>query len=200
MSTELMAELLTVADCDKAIESVGESPMLASIKVLIQSKREMLVKEQEQEQIKQDFAKALHTIELPIPPEGITNVYCSFGQLTRALTAKERKEVATSLPNLTEEELNARRVECGIGWRLWEVNKAITVTHGTGTKASVAKRAITVLKIVHGNVEVVGNFRNGAEACKHLGLGFEGNSAPRVLRDAAYILQFYEGTEYTLPG
>jgi len=67
-----------------------------------------------------------------------------------------------------------------------------------GTKDTKRKLAETVKKLNGDTVEVIGNFRSGHEACQYLGLDDAGNSGNRVLRDNGYILEPYDGTEYTV--
>ena len=44
---EFLKSVQSVADCDKAIEAIGDNPMFASIKVLLEGHKEVLVKAEE---------------------------------------------------------------------------------------------------------------------------------------------------------
>lgn len=72
----------------------------------------------------------------------------------------------------------------------------------SGSKAEPVKRkkAITVLKIDEDlTAELIGHFRNGEEACNHLGIDTKADSAPRKLQTAGYTLKPYEGEDFTIP-
>lgn len=152
------------------------------------------------QQAKQDFLDLLNTIELPDPPEGTLNIYNSFITEVRPLTDDERAEVKASNPNITDDVLDARRVNTGNKvWKGWEFNKAMTTAKASEGKGKARHHTITVKKIEGDSLVPVGNFRTGEEACKYLGLDKGKDSAPRYLVAKGYIVQDYEGDQFTVP-
>jgi hypothetical protein len=55
-----------------------------------------------------------------------------------------------------------------------------------------------VKKVEGDSLVLVGNFRNGAEACKHLSLATGGDSAMRVLQRYGYHVEQYDGTDFLI--
>ena len=153
------------------------------------------------EQAKQDFKDLLDTVELPDPPEGVLNIYRPFRKETRPLTAEEKAEVKKANPNIDEANLNARVVDTGEWtWGEWQFNKAMTTASAkTEGKARTRKLAITLNKREGNTITPVGNFRTSKEACDHFRIETGRDSARRVLEAKGYIVDDYDGNDFTLP-
>jgi len=82
-----------------------------------------------------------------------------------------------------------------VQWQKFGSNKT---KPGTSGKGETSKRAQSIYKFNGDKNEFIGNFRSGSEGCDYLKLEHAGNSANRVLRDNGYILQPYEGSEFTI--
>jgi hypothetical protein len=154
----------------------------------------------EQETIKQAFLASLK-VDLPEPPEGVYNVYRAYGKVFRPLTKDERKDYLKTHPEATKEELDAKRLETdNWAWGDWTINKGFSPagTKSSTPKTTIPKRAITVKKVEGDSLVLVGNFRNGAEACKYLGLTTGGDSAMRVLQRFGFHVEQYDGADFLI--
>jgi len=147
-----------------------------------------------------NFTTSLSALELPLDtPDTIINIYRPRIKETRSLTKGEIKEVLSSNPTLTEEDVNTRIKETGNTiWGAWVLNKALSIPKGgTSPSTSTRKLAITLYKHNADKADdLVGNFRTSKEACVHLGLETKGDSANRVLIAHKYTTDDYDGNDY----
>ena len=149
-----------------------------------------------------NLTTTLNSLELPsdIPPS-VLNIFRPRIKETRKLTKAEAKEVLSSNPSLTEEDVSTRLIETGKTiWGAWVLNKALSLPKGVTTaKASTRKLAITLNSRDGTSLTSIGNFRTSKEACIHLGLDTKGDSARRVLEANKYIVDDYDGNDYLMP-
>ena len=153
------------------------------------------------EQALEDFLALLDTIELPDPPDGTLNIYRPFRKEARHLNKAEREEVKKANPQIADSDLENRVVDtgrkiCG----KWELNKAMTTSSAkTEGKARTRKLAITLNKREGNTIVPVGNFRTSKEACDNFHIETGRDSARRVLEAKGYIVDDYDGNDFTLP-
>lgn len=137
------------------------------------------------------FTKAVESIKLPVPPDGISNVYFGYAEVDDTSKPEvvkiEGKPDETRYPKIRK-------------WIL-EVNKAmkpvISSSGDTDKSDSSKKRAITVLKRDGMALTTIGNFKSASKACEYLKLDVSGDSATRVLASKGYITEQYIGTSFT---
>lgn len=150
------------------------------------------VKVAEEAKVKAEFeAKIKGLANLPTPPAGILNVHLAWKQADD-LTAK---------PEIVKLEGKADEARYPKVWQ-WVVstNHAEQVARGAGgtTSNGVRKLAIHVDKRDGTSLTPVGNFRSGAEACKHLDIDQGAGSANMALLKAGYVYEAYNGQEFTV--
>jgi hypothetical protein len=144
----------------------------------------------ETKRVEEKFTSKLLTLaKLPAPPESIHNVYLAWKQV----------EVPQEIPDGASEAKIAELKATPIKTWQWvtEVNKGFTSGKSTDGSKQVSKRAITVNKRDGQTLKFVGNFQSGSKACEHLKLSTNGDSAMRVLSREGYIVDAYNGTDYT---
>jgi len=167
---------------------------------------QLLAREEKRVQVELEaaFNEAMSTLELPLPPNTVYNVFRAMRKDSRAMTKKEREVYLAGHPLATTIELDSKRIELDTtSWGAWQVNKAMSVAgnvRGGGESHTTRKRAITLLERVGSTLEMerIGNFRTSSEAADHLGLDHEGNSAKRVLKDKGYTVDEYDGQDFLL--
>jgi len=169
-----------------------------SVEKLVNGILEAREAERNEAELVKTFNDTLKAIKLPIPPKSVHNVYNAWAKVYRPLNKKEREELKATNPNITDAELDTRRVETDKWhWAGWTTNKAMTTTSSANKATTTStKRAITVKKIEGDSLVLVGNFRNGNEACQYLKLQTGGDSAIRVLGRFGYVNEAYTGTDF----
>jgi hypothetical protein len=198
--TELVNPLVDAMSNADLLKYKEANPNNESLVKLVDGILEVRKHQAEQEAIKQAFLASLK-VDLPNPPEGVYNVYRAYGKVFRPLTKEERKEYLKLHPEVTKEELDAKRLETDKWeWGDWIINKGFSPSGSKSTtpKAVTPKRAITVKRVEGDSLVLVGNFRNGAEACKHLHLDTGGDSAMRVLQRFGYHSEAYDGADFLI--
>ena len=154
-----------------------------------------------QAELQATFMGALAELNLPEPPQGVYNVYRAFGKVSRPLTKAEKADYKKNHPEVTDAELDTKRIETDDwAWGDWTINKAFA-PQGKATSANkpaTTKRAITVKKVEGDSLVLVGNFRSGSEACQNLKLDTGGDSAMRVLQRFGYHVQAYDGQDFLI--
>ena len=177
----------------------------------------IIIKAQEQAQVKakEDFGKTITKLIAKLPhPEDVHNVYLAWKEVEVEDTTQDAEEVSIKLEeprNITNDEGDAITLPIGTEVKelrypktkvsMWvvELNKGFQVGRSTGSTASTAtKRAITLKKIEGDSLVPSGNFRTGSEACGHLKILLGGDSATRVLQREGYLVQPYDGMDFTV--
>jgi hypothetical protein len=136
------------------------------------------------EETKEKFAEMVNKLASKIVfPEGIVNFIIRNTEVEIPDTNDSTKMVKVWKPVIT-------------------VNHACEIKAGStsagGNKAASTKRGITVKHINGNTLDVIGNFRNASEACKHLKLEVGANSAVRVLESNKYTHEAYDGADYLI--
>ena len=146
--------------------------------------------------IKADFeAKVSKLTKLPEPPAGIHNIFMRWAEVD--VPDGEPETVDVPQPDGTTITKTRQPSHKEYQW-IVETNKAFQVTRGTTDTGKPRKLAITVLERNGQSLETIGNFRSGAEACDYLDLDHAGNSGIRVLRDKGFIIDPYDGEDFTI--
>lgn len=169
-----------------------------SIAKMVDGILETRVKEQAQVKAKDDFGKGIEKLiaKLPVPPDGVYNVYARYAEVEEQDTTQEGElvEIEGQEPEVRYPMVKGRK------W-IVEVNKALQVgrtsTTIDGVKVASSKRGITVERRNDNQIELVGNFPTATKACEHLDLHQGADSATRFLQREGYLVSAYTGTEYT---
>ena len=182
-------QLATMRDANK-----DNAEVVALIDARTEAKGKALAEAKQLE----DFMAAIALIELPTPPPSVINLYFPHRRDSRKLTKAEWAGLKQTKPDITDEELDGKRIELDtFSWGSPVINKAFTVTQSGSSKApSTRKLAITLNKRDGSTLSPVGNFRTSKEACEHLNLDTHKDSARRVLEAHKYIVDGYDGTEF----
>lgn len=216
-----MEELIKAMSNEDLVALKAKHEGNGSIANLIDGILEARGKELAQAKAKEGFVKGIERLfngvrknGSPIlpHPEDIHNVYASWQQL----------EVDVPIPNSEPEEVDIvvepavldtegnittpavmttemrQPTQKGIvpQWVV-EVNKGFSVNRGASGTPATSKRAIKVFKRNGTQLEEMGNFPSASKACEALKLTIGGDSATRVLARESFIVEPYEGTEYT---
>jgi hypothetical protein len=147
------------------------------------------------------FTKAIEGIanKLPVPPTSIMNIHGNYMEVDIPDTSKPKEEVVITKDGKEVKEMR-HPITRGKRW-------VITLNHVCNVRANgnsattsqdTAKRALTVKQVVNDTVQLVGNFRNAKEACNHLKIEVNGDSAPRKLTANGYITTSYIGNDYLI--
>ena len=195
----MLLDLITPETLEAMRESHKDNPeVVNAINAHLEAKAQAIAIEQAIEGLMLN----LNSLSLPsdIPPS-VINIFRPRIKETRKLTKAEAKEVLSSNPTLTEEDVSTRLIETGNTiWGAWVLNKALSLPKGaTIAKASTRKLAITLNSRADNTITPIGNFRTSKEACVHLGLDTKGDSARRVLEANKYIIDDYDGNDYLMP-
>lgn len=153
-------------------------------------------------EVLESFTNALNALELPLEvPEGVFNIFRARVRDSRKLNKKEWRELKSTMPTITDEELGSRRVELdNFVWGAWTINKALSQPKASSpTTTRTRKLAVTVYSREGTNLTNIGNFRTSTEACEHLGFTHKGDSARRVLEAHKLVVDDYEGESFLLP-
>jgi len=148
-----------------------------------------------------NFRKAIEGIakKLPNPPANVYNFYASF---------REVEEINDNAPAEEVEIINAqgetvkemRKPVVKVQKWVVVVNHSCHIQNGNNGKSAatsdVHKRAITVSQKQGDRLVNIGNFKSAKEACTHLKLAVNGDSAVRVLTNNKYYSEPYQGTDY----
>jgi uncharacterized beta-barrel protein YwiB (DUF1934 family) len=147
------------------------------------------------------FAKAIEGIasKLPQPPNGILNFYAHYGEVEVYDQAKPKEEVILQVDGKEVKEMRHPLIKV----KKWivQTNHSCHVSksaNGSISSHDSGKRALTVKQVVNDHVNLIGNFRNAAEACKHIKIEVNGDSAPRKLLANGYIMTAYTGNEFLI--
>jgi hypothetical protein len=191
----LLADLFSVEELQAKREANKDNPKIVAT---IDAKLEAIAKAETQAKLREEFTALLETIELPEPPEGTVNIFNAYVPAKRGLTKAEKADYKANHPDVSDEDLNAKLIETGeMMWQGWTINKALSVPKGsTSSTTSTRKLAITLNKRDGDRLVPVGNFRTSKEACNHLGLATQGDSARRVLEAKKYVVDSYEGSDF----
>ena len=180
----------------KLLVDFAANPKIVDMVTKVLQGREAAAK---QLQLVADFDTAVATIVLPNPPAGVHNLYCAW----REVSENVGEPVAVTVGDKTEMRQETRKVWKWVIQTNYAINLSAgkTTTSGTATtETKTRKLAITVSKIVQIDgkpaLEAVGNFRNGKEACKHLGLDNGASSANLYLGTHGYAISEYTGTDF----
>lgn len=195
----MLLDLITNDQLEAMRESHKDNPeVVSAIDGYQYAKAQVLATEQ----ALGNLVSTLNSLELPsdIPPS-VLNIFRPRIKETRKLTKAEAKEVLSSNPTLTEEDVSIRLIETGNTiWGAWVLNKALSLPKGaTSAKASTRRLAITLNSRDGTSITPVGNFRTSKEACNFLKLDTAGDSAKRVLEAHKYIVDSYEGNDFLVP-
>jgi len=207
MTNEAMFTNLSDAQIEDALKQYAKLPsvvtLLGGIKVAREASRKQALEELSRqanlEKGKQEFGEKLSKMgKLPAPPEGIYNVYMVWREEEEPQGEPEEVEVVKPDGSKVKE---MRQATIKVNKWVVETNKGFQVSKsGTSTsgQSGTTKRAITVYHRNGTNLEAKGNFRSGAEACKHLGVIVGSDSANRALARDGYIAEPYTGTDFTV--
>jgi len=155
--------------------------------------------EAEAKQAEEAFTKKLVTLaKLPAPPENIHNVYLRWAEVEVPDGDPEEVEVIKQVDGKDTKVKETRQPTTKVWQWVTEVNKGFPPDKSTNTNStSPSKRAITLNKRNCNVLNFVGNFKSGSAACEHLKLITGGDSANRVLQREGYIIDPYDGTDFT---
>jgi len=200
-----MAELTfdsitTLEACDEAINACKANPALASMVAPLTAHRELLANAIEEAEKWQPFIalanEAIGDLPKYQPDWRKLDSTQTIAIVTREVTDHEAKPVKVKLADGTEEMRQppklVREIVLGV--------MPTTLTAGKGKADTTRKLAVTVLRMddVTKPPTIIGQFRTSAEACKYLNITTNGDSAKRKLEGAGYIVQSYDGTDYTV--
>ena len=207
-----MTQVFTLAQLQTMQKTYKASPsILALLDTAIKTKE---AQELEAKLLADFDASILALANLPKPPASVHNVYLAWQEVevnvgepvevevVRTPAVVELKPDGSTIiktPAITEREFRQPTAKVW-QWTItrnkgFDTGKAKVSTNTGTTQTASTKRAITVKHIVNNQVEVIGNFSNGAEACKHLKLNVGANSATRVLQNNGFTLEPYTGTD-----
>lgn len=187
-----MDELVKAMTNEELVTLKEKHPDNEAIIRLVDGILETRKHEEEQEKNKKAFEeKVAKLAKLPEPPEGIYNIFMRYATV----------EVPDGEPEVIEVNGQPETRQPTREEKQWvvEVNKAFKVQSGTGNNQTTgtSKRAITVNRRNGNQLELVGHFASASKACEFLNIPTGGDSATRVLTREGYILDPYEGTDYT---
>jgi len=139
----------------------------------------------------------LDTLSKLDKPDDLYNIYLRFAEVEEVDEDAEAVEVEI-VDDDGNKHTELRKPTRKVKQWVVEFNKAFTVISKSSGGSNGSKRAISVYKHHTDKAdELIGHFPTGSDACKYLGIKVGGNSAPRLLRESGYILQPYEGTDFT---
>jgi hypothetical protein len=178
----------------------GDTALCTLIDSILASRKAEL----EAKKVAENFNKAMEVIvgKLPNPPSGVYNFYSQFKAVEVEDVSKPKEEcdvVVDGKPSKVKRHPMIQKQQ----W-IVTVNHACKLNgsgsaNATGNSADAShKRAITVKQLAGDKLAIIGNFRNGSEACKHLKLDTNGDSANRVLANNKFYTEAYPGNEYTV--
>lgn len=166
----------------------NESSKLAMQALEVEAKNQELIQAQNAKILK-IFAK-----EFPTKPENLTNILMVWNEVDvldgEPIEVTVNGKVESRQASHKELHLEVKR---NVFWSNTQAESRTTTK--TETKRKLAE---SVFKRNGDRIELVGNFRNGHEACVYLKLDDDGNSANRVLRDSGYIIEPYDGIDFTI--
>jgi len=169
-----------------------------SVVLLIDGILETRGREQAQAKAKAQFTNGIAKVFAKLPhPEDISNIYVHWGEVD--IPAGEPEELSEDVCKATGLEIGTMRTPSHKEFQwIVEVNKGIVIKRadGNGT-ATTGKRAITVYKRNGTQLEEKGHFISASKACEHLKLILGADSATRVLGRDGYIVEPYNGTDFT---
>ena len=166
--------------------------------------------------VKAKFADGIAKLVGKLPhPEDVYNIYMAWREVEEQDTTKPASEVTItdSSPILDKDgkittpavsHVEKRHPSIRVSKWVVELNKGFSVqkSSGTTTTPGTSKRAILVSKrnvANPNNLEIVGNYRTGAEACQHLHIEPGQGSANLALTKAGYFLEpMHEGASFTI--
>lgn len=195
MSQAVLLDLIS----DDQLASMRESNKdNAEVVALIDARTEAKGKALAEAKQLDDFMAKVALIELPLPPPSVINLYFPHRRDSRKLFKAEREGLRKTKPDITDEELDGKRIELEtFSWGIPIINKAFSVTQSGSSKApSTRKLAITLNKRDGSTLTPVGNFRTSKEACEYLSLDTHKDSAKRVLEARKYIVDGYDGSDF----
>ena len=167
-----------------------------SVVKLIDGILESRVREVAERKAEVDFERGIARTLTKLPhPEKVHNIYIRWGEV-EVPTGEPEEEVEVVAEDGTKSTEMRQPTRKEYQW-IPQVNKSVVISRGGDGVTKVSKRAITLYKRNGLALEDKGNFPSASKACEKLGLAIGGDSATRVLAREAYILEPYEGTEYT---
>lgn len=161
-----------------------------------------------QAKAKLDFAKAIGKLADKLPhPDDVHNVYLRWAEVDVEDTTLEAEEVEIVVtPAVTDgegnvttpavKEMQTRYPMHKANQWVVELNKGFSVGKSS-SQPTTSKRAITLNKRQGQTLEFVGNYASASKACEALSIPIGGDSATRVLAREGYILDAYNGTDFT---
>jgi hypothetical protein len=135
-------------------------------------------------------ASVADLINLPAPPQGVYNLFLAWQEVEIPVGEPEEVEVSDGK---NKKHMETRQATEKVMQWVITTNHACKVGKTTSGEKAAPKRSITVYKREGLNLEPVGNFDNGKNACEHLNLTVGGDSALRVLAREGYIVEPYNG-------
>ena len=190
-----MEELIKAMSNDDLETMKGKYADNASVVTLINGILGGRAKSAEQDKAKKQFESGVNKLFAKLPhPEDIMNIYVRWAEVE--VPSGEAVEVEVVQPDNSKVMEMRQPTEKTWQWVV-ETNKGFQVRSGSGGKATTSKRAIKVFKRNGTQLEDMGNYVSASKACGVLGLTIGGDSATRVLARDGYILEPYEGTDYT---
>lgn len=193
-----IAELLKFKETYKDNESIGK---------VLDGYIEVKQKQEAQDKAKEAFGKAIEKLADKLPhPEDVHNVYLAWREVDEEDTSQEpimvdivvKQAVVDSEGRIAEPaviEPQPRYPTHKVNKWVVEVNKGFQVGKITTTSQSEAtRRAITVWKRNGTNLEEIGKYPSGAEACKDLSIPCVGDNPIRVLGREGYLVERFDGT------
>lgn len=193
-------DAMSIDDIQKQIEMYQDNPsVVAILNGYIEVKRKELVSKQVEVNFNKEVQKLVDKLNKMEKPNTVYNIYIPHREVEEEDTTQEPEEVeVTNEAGETVKEVRYPKIK-NKKW-ISELNKGFQVRTSTSAsgKTSVSKRAITVKRInPDDTLSTVGNFPSASIACKHLSIPTGGDSATRVLQRDGYLIQPYEGSEYT---
>ena len=162
------------------------------------------------EEAKAKFGEALEKMvsKLPPPPAGVLNTLLKYAEVEVADTAKPMEDVIIidtqavmgvdgkiTTPAISHVEKRHPLIKV----KKWvsDVNHACVAGKGLApNRDGKRKLAITLRQVTGDKVSTIGNFRSGAEACKHLNIDAGAGSANLALNKSGYVISSYFGTDF----
>ena len=164
------------------------------------------------EEAKVKFGEAIEKMvsKLPPPPAGVLNTLLKYAEVEVADTAKPMEDVIIidtpavmgvdgKITTPAVSRVEKRHPLITVKKWVSEVNHACVAGGSKGlapNKDGRRKLAITLRQVTGDKVSIIGNFRSGAEACKHLNIDAGAGSANLALNKSGYVISNYFGTDF----
>ncbi len=200
----LYAELPDEALIGLAKQFAGNESLLKSINGI------MAMRKAESDKLlaSKQFAEAVAKIKLPSPPDGVYNMFFTFGEVEVEDTKQPKVEVeivdaqaiynvdakgekTLVTPAVVHKEKRHPKVKV-MQWSVTTNHACHTNKAGNNTTSATpkqSKRSVEVLAVNGNQLQSKGVFANCTRACEELKLEIGGDSARRVLERAGYVVR-----------